>query len=767
MKINKKISQISCMFFLAIFANKSSSSTTTWDFDADGEVDALTDGLLFLRHAFGHTGNSLTEGALSPNSTMTSSEVEQNIKNTLAIADIDNDGKVDALTDGLILIRYLFDVRGQGLVDQVISASANRKNSTDIENYILQHMPNSISESIQPELSESELIQTAKNMIESIREFGLQSTYEDAEELSVAEQIELASSFSNSAELEALSSAINTASKMFAKANSANLDALENNPIGLSNYNYIGHNGNATPVNIIEINNGYRYEINSPITGPAPNNVAVDLNLYAEITIETEEVEIHSIETRGNEEQLSVPVDNLLSNEGQINRHTYYAPTLYSETTRSHLDGSLMLSGTIKTPYHEATISSGTIELYTYENLSAWFNGYNAPHQNSVWDNSQPNNTPLMYTETENNDYAVGYGLNLNVDLNLEISQTNIDNPVNFTGTLSFLPKHSNYGGIYSHLTLSNFNRTVSKVYFTEDLPILELGLDSDLDATSGELINPITPPESDDRPLYTSDMVTMYDLYGLDELTLSGEFRQNNQSVKAILTGSVITRRDSWGGVTVPVDLSDLLAITENFDQIPGGYAESNNAFGTTIEDLIDLTNEFNDLTNYSYDVRQQDINNLGIALEFETSAASDITGISISTSNINSNQPLSLDVALGSSRLEFDITNHRREDLLHELGTNIYEFSDNLYYDYGVDIYDYYDFSGFDLNYDLMRKLSVTDHNNTQLHIFESCPFLLISCNDIGSITVNNKTAATISYDQENDVYIILYNDDSFEVL
>lgn len=743
------------MFFLAIFANKSSSSTTTWDFDADGEVDALTDGLLFLRHAFGLTSNSLTDGALSPNTTMTSSEVEQNIKNTLAIADIDNDGKVDALTDGLVLLRYLFGVRGQDLIEQVISFSANRKNSTDIENYILQHMPNSISESSQPELSESELIKTAKNMIESIREFGLQSTYEDAEELSVAEQIELASSFSNSAELDALSSAINTATKMFAKANSANLDALENNQIGLSNYNYIGHNGNATPVNIIEINNGYRYEINSPITGPAPNNVAVDLNLYAETTIETMEDEIHSIETRGNEEQFGVPMDNLLSNEVHINRPTYYPQTLYSVTTRSHFDGSLMLSGTIKTPYHEATISSGTIELYAYEDLSAWFNGYNASHQNSVWDNSQPNNTPLMYTETENNDYTVGYGLNLNVDLNLEISQTNIDNPVNFTGTLSFLGPHSNYGGLYSHLTLANFNRTASNAYFTEDFPILELGLDT------RDIYEP------NDRPLYSSDMIIMGDLYGLDELTLSGEFRQNNQSVKAILTGSVNTQRDSWGGITAPGDLSDLLPITENFDQIPGGYAESNNAFGATIEDLIDLTNKFNDLTNYSYEVKQQDINNLGIALEFETSATSDITGINISTSSINSNQPLSLDVALGSSRLEFDITNHRGEDLLHELGTNIDEFSDNLYYDYGVDIYDYYDFSGFDLNYDLMRKLSVTDHNNTQLYIFESCPFLLISCDDIGSITVNNKTAATISYDQENDLYIILYNDDSFEVL
>jgi hypothetical protein len=747
MKINKKISQISFMFFLAIFTNKSSSSTTTWDFDADGEVDALTDGLLFLRHAFGLTSNSLTDGALSPNTTMTSSEVEQNIKNTLAIADIDNDGKVDALTDGLMLLRYLFGVRGQDLIEQVISFSANRKNSTDIENYILQHMTNSISESSQPELSESELIQTAKNMIESIREFGLQSTYEDAEELSVAEQIELASSFSNSAELDALSSAINTASKMFANANSANLDTLENNQIGLRNYNYIGHNGNATPVNIIEINNGYRYEINSPITGPAPNNVSVDLNLYAETTIEAVTNEI----------QLDGPLDT-------INTRPNNLQTDYADITRSHDVGTLTLSGTVKTPYHEATITSGTIELYAYEDLSAWFNGYNASHQNLVWDNSQPENTPLIYREVNNNDYTVGYGLNLNVDINLKISQTNIDNPVNFNGTLSFLGPNSNYSGLHSHLTLVNFNRTASNAYFTEDFPILELGIDTQ------------DTYEPNDRPLYTSDMVIMGNLYGLDALKLSGEFKQNNHSVKAIITGSANVSRDTWGGVIAPGDISDLLTrsdLTGSFDQITGGYAESNNAFGATIEDLIDLTNYFSnqDIFNIApgeyYTASQQNINNLGIALEFETSATSDITGISISTSNINSNQPLSLDVALGSSRLEFDITNHRGRDLLHELGTNIDEFSDNLYYDYGVNIDDYYNYTGFNLTESLMRKLSVTDQNNTQLHIFESCPFLLISCDDIGFITVNNKNAATISYDQENDVYIILYNDDSFEVL
>ena len=79
MKINKKISQISFIFFLAVFANKSSSSTTTWDFDHDGNVDALTDGLLLLRYTFNLRGEFLTADAISSTSLLTSEEVETNI----------------------------------------------------------------------------------------------------------------------------------------------------------------------------------------------------------------------------------------------------------------------------------------------------------------------------------------------------------------------------------------------------------------------------------------------------------------------------------------------------------------------------------------------------------------------------------------------------------------------------------------------------------------------------------------------------------------
>ena len=48
-------------------------SSVTWDIDLNGEADALTDGLLMLRYAFGLTGEALLNNAVATNSSLTSS----------------------------------------------------------------------------------------------------------------------------------------------------------------------------------------------------------------------------------------------------------------------------------------------------------------------------------------------------------------------------------------------------------------------------------------------------------------------------------------------------------------------------------------------------------------------------------------------------------------------------------------------------------------------------------------------------------------------
>ena len=59
----------------------------------------------------------------------------------MVIADIDNNGQVDALTDGLLLLRYLFGLVGDTLIDGAVALDANRSIHSEIEQYILNHMP--------------------------------------------------------------------------------------------------------------------------------------------------------------------------------------------------------------------------------------------------------------------------------------------------------------------------------------------------------------------------------------------------------------------------------------------------------------------------------------------------------------------------------------------------------------------------------------------------------------------------------------------------
>ena len=113
----------------------------TWDFDGNGEVDALTDGLLLLRYTFSLRGESLTRNVIASDSPLSSSEVEAEIVNAMVIADIDASGDVDALTDGLLLLRYLFGLEGEALVQSVTAYGAQRTSADDIYNYIVKFLP--------------------------------------------------------------------------------------------------------------------------------------------------------------------------------------------------------------------------------------------------------------------------------------------------------------------------------------------------------------------------------------------------------------------------------------------------------------------------------------------------------------------------------------------------------------------------------------------------------------------------------------------------
>ena len=130
----------SLLFLSASVLVANANAANDWDMDNSGEVDALTDGLLMLRYSFGLRGETLTNSAISADSSLTAAEVLAEISAAQSISDIDGDGSVNALTDGLLLLRYLFGLSGDALISGVVSSEATRSSVSDISQYIDSYM---------------------------------------------------------------------------------------------------------------------------------------------------------------------------------------------------------------------------------------------------------------------------------------------------------------------------------------------------------------------------------------------------------------------------------------------------------------------------------------------------------------------------------------------------------------------------------------------------------------------------------------------------
>ena len=114
----------------------------TLDIDGNGQYDALTDGLLLLRGMFGLDGSALVTGTIASDAAYTESvDIESRIETLGNLADIDGNGDIDALTDGLLTLRYLFGLQGDTLINGVVAVDATRKTAEEIEAHLETLMP--------------------------------------------------------------------------------------------------------------------------------------------------------------------------------------------------------------------------------------------------------------------------------------------------------------------------------------------------------------------------------------------------------------------------------------------------------------------------------------------------------------------------------------------------------------------------------------------------------------------------------------------------
>ncbi len=100
-------------------------ATCVVDADANNNVSAMTDGLLALRWMLGMTGTAATRGAIGASPGRTDPTL---IANHLVAQrmDIDGDSSVDAVTDGLLLLRALLGFSGDAVIGDAVSPCATR-----------------------------------------------------------------------------------------------------------------------------------------------------------------------------------------------------------------------------------------------------------------------------------------------------------------------------------------------------------------------------------------------------------------------------------------------------------------------------------------------------------------------------------------------------------------------------------------------------------------------------------------------------------------
>lgn len=108
-----------------------------FDIDDDGKVLPLTDGLILIRYLFGFTGEALLEGTHSASAgRQTGAAISDFLESNIDRFDVDGDGNLQALTDGLILMRHLFGFEDTALLQGAQSSIAMRRSSHEVVAYI-------------------------------------------------------------------------------------------------------------------------------------------------------------------------------------------------------------------------------------------------------------------------------------------------------------------------------------------------------------------------------------------------------------------------------------------------------------------------------------------------------------------------------------------------------------------------------------------------------------------------------------------------------
>ena len=122
-----------------VFAQRFSSVFADVDVDGNGSVEPLTDGQLILRFLFGFSGSTLTAGAVDVHSCTRcdGSTIAGYLASIASLLDADGDSEIEPLTDGLLILRFLFGFTGSILTTGAVDTQdCTRCDAAAIEPYL-------------------------------------------------------------------------------------------------------------------------------------------------------------------------------------------------------------------------------------------------------------------------------------------------------------------------------------------------------------------------------------------------------------------------------------------------------------------------------------------------------------------------------------------------------------------------------------------------------------------------------------------------------
>jgi ELWxxDGT repeat protein len=127
----------------AATATSTVQTDVSLDADGNGTADALTDGILILRYLFAPSGawnfaDAVGVGAARTTRTEIKSLLDRGLTSML---DVDGNGTADALTDGILILRYLFAPSGGWNFADAVGVGATRTTREAIKAFLDQYNP--------------------------------------------------------------------------------------------------------------------------------------------------------------------------------------------------------------------------------------------------------------------------------------------------------------------------------------------------------------------------------------------------------------------------------------------------------------------------------------------------------------------------------------------------------------------------------------------------------------------------------------------------